>query len=82
MTLIGTPANILAAGILAERGLPTFGFFEFTPMGIVVLTTGHHLHGHNRPATAADPRGTREARRMSTDCGTMSRKYAFPPAAR
>jgi di/tricarboxylate transporter len=40
MTLIGTPANILAAGILAERGLPTFGFFEFTPMGIVVLTTG------------------------------------------
>ena len=40
MTLIGTPANILAAGILAERGLPTFGFFEFTPMGIVVLITG------------------------------------------
>jgi di/tricarboxylate transporter len=40
MTLIGTPANILATGILAERGLPTFGFFEFTPMGIVVLATG------------------------------------------
>ena len=40
MTLIGTPANILATGILAERGLPTFGFFEFTPMGLVVLVTG------------------------------------------
>ncbi|MGB3713280.1 MAG: SLC13 family permease [Candidatus Promineifilaceae bacterium] len=40
MTLIGTPANILATGVLAERGLPTFGFFEFTPMGVVVLTTG------------------------------------------
>jgi di/tricarboxylate transporter len=40
MTLIGTPANILATGILAERGLPTFEFFEFTPIGIVVLTTG------------------------------------------
>lgn len=40
MTLIGTPANILATDILAERGLPTFEFFEFTPMGIVVLTTG------------------------------------------
>ena len=40
MTLIGTPANILASGILAEKGLPTFGFFEFTPMGMVVLTTG------------------------------------------
>ncbi|MBE2223867.1 MAG: SLC13 family permease [Anaerolineae bacterium] len=40
MTLIGTPANILAAGILTELGLPSFGFFEFTPMGIVVLATG------------------------------------------
>ena len=40
MTLIGTPANILATGIVAEHGLPTFGFFEFMPMGVVVLTTG------------------------------------------
>jgi di/tricarboxylate transporter len=40
MTLIGTPANILAMGILADRGLSTLGFFEFAPMGIVVLTTG------------------------------------------
>ncbi len=40
MTLIGTPANILAMGILADRGLSTLGFFEFTPMGMVVLTTG------------------------------------------
>ena len=40
MTLIGTPANILAAGIVAEVGLPTFGFFEFTPMGVVILATG------------------------------------------
>ena len=40
LTLIGTPANILATGILAEQGLPTFGFFEFTPMGTVVLIAG------------------------------------------
>jgi len=40
MTLIGTPANILAMGILADRGLSTLGFFEFAPIGIVVLTTG------------------------------------------
>ena len=31
MTLIGTPANILAVGILADRGLTTLGFFEFAP---------------------------------------------------
>jgi di/tricarboxylate transporter len=40
MTLIGTPANILAMGILTERGLPTLGFFGFTPIGLVLLTTG------------------------------------------
>jgi di/tricarboxylate transporter len=40
MTLIGTPANILAMGVLADRGLSTLGFFDFAPMGIVVLTTG------------------------------------------
>ena len=40
MTLIGTPANILATSIVAKYGLPTFDFFDFTPMGIVVLSTG------------------------------------------
>jgi di/tricarboxylate transporter len=40
MTLIGTPANILAMSILADRGLLTVGFFEFAPMGFVVLITG------------------------------------------
>jgi di/tricarboxylate transporter len=40
MTLIGTPANILATSIVAENGLPTFGFFDFTPIGLVVFGTG------------------------------------------
>lgn len=40
MTLIGTPANILATNIVAEHGLPTFGFFDFTPIGLVVFGTG------------------------------------------
>jgi len=40
MTLIGTPANILATNIVERYGLPTFGFFDFTPIGIVVLLTG------------------------------------------
>ncbi len=40
ITLIGTPANILATSIVAENGLPTFGFFDFTPIGLVVLVTG------------------------------------------
>jgi len=40
LTLIGTPANILAAGILKEHELISFGFFEFAPMGFILLTTG------------------------------------------
>ncbi len=40
ITLIGTPANILAASIVAENGLPTFSFFDFMPIGLVVLATG------------------------------------------
>lgn len=40
MTLIGTPANILAQGILVSRGLDGFGFFDITPLGIIVLATG------------------------------------------
>ena len=40
MTLIGTPANILATNILADRGLPTLSFFDFTPIGVIVLLTG------------------------------------------
>ncbi|MDK1118378.1 MAG: SLC13 family permease [Anaerolineae bacterium] len=40
LTLIGTPANILATNIVAESGLPTFGFFDFTLIGLVVFTIG------------------------------------------
>jgi di/tricarboxylate transporter len=40
MTLIGTPPNVLATNILADRGLPTFSFFDFAPMGVVVFGTG------------------------------------------
>ena len=41
MTMIGTPPNILASGILESyAGLEPFQFFDFLPMGAVVLTAG------------------------------------------
>ncbi len=40
MTQIGTPPNILASSILLERGLESFRFFDFAPMGIIVFGTG------------------------------------------
>ena len=39
-TLVGTPPNILAAQILAERGLEPFSLFDFTPLGLAILGLG------------------------------------------
>ncbi|MCA9923137.1 MAG: hypothetical protein KC421_12235, partial [Anaerolineales bacterium] len=38
-TLIGTPPNILASAALSEMGFAPFSLFDFTPMGIIILTT-------------------------------------------
>ncbi len=41
MTLIGTPPNILASSIMESYGgMEPFGFFDFTPMGAIVLAVG------------------------------------------
>jgi len=36
-TLIGTPANLLAANMLREWGYEALGFFELTPLGLVLV---------------------------------------------
>ncbi len=40
MTLIGTPPNIVVSDLLAENGFASFNFFDFTPIGLVLLITG------------------------------------------
>lgn len=41
LTLIGTPPNIIANGILETYSeIDSFGFFDFTPMGLITLTIG------------------------------------------
>ncbi len=41
ITLIGTPPNILASSILETyENIPNFKFFDFAPMGLIVLVTG------------------------------------------
>ncbi|MCF6187454.1 MAG: SLC13 family permease [Desulfobulbaceae bacterium] len=39
-TQIGTPPNILVSDALTEAGLRSFGFFDFTPVGLIVMFTG------------------------------------------
>ncbi len=39
-TMIGTPPNILVSEALRTNGLTPFGLFDYTPVGIVVMTTG------------------------------------------
>ncbi len=73
MTLIGTPANILAQGILLARGLTGFSFFEFTPIGMLALATGTiymvTLGRHLLPVreTAADPLASSQLREYISD---------------
>ncbi len=40
MTQIGTPPNILISSALAEKGLYSFGMFDYTPIGFFVTLTG------------------------------------------
>lgn len=39
-TLIGTPPNIIVSDLLAEAGLQPFKFFDYTPIGLILLTAG------------------------------------------
>jgi di/tricarboxylate transporter len=39
-TLLGTSTNILVSGIAEKAGMPAFGIFEMSAMGLVFLVTG------------------------------------------
>ncbi len=39
-TQIGTPPNILVSDALREAGLKSFTFFDFTPVGLIIMGTG------------------------------------------
>jgi di/tricarboxylate transporter len=40
MTLIGTPPNIVVSDLLAANGFRAFQFFDFTPIGLILLIVG------------------------------------------
>jgi di/tricarboxylate transporter len=85
MTLIGTPANILAMGILADRGLSTLSFFDFGPMGMVILTTGvlyMVLVGRHLLPVREGAQGRRDVYRLREYVTQVSVSKASPLAGR
>jgi len=40
LTLIGTPPNLVVSTQLTREGLESFGFFDFTPIGLLILIVG------------------------------------------
>src|SRR3546814_1123504 len=40
LTLIGTSTNLIVDGIVRDAGMPRFGIFEITPIGLVTAASG------------------------------------------
>src|SRR3546814_8264806 len=40
LTLIGTSTNLIVDGIVRDAGMPRFGIFEITPIGLVTAAYG------------------------------------------
>jgi di/tricarboxylate transporter len=61
LTLIGTPPNLVVASQMREAGMTPFGFFDFTPIGLVVLlVAGFYLifvARHLLPTRTVEKRG-------------------------
>ncbi len=82
LTLVGTPPNMVVNSELARAGHAGFGFFDFTPMGLVVLGLGigYMLLLRQRIGPAALETGqTANPRRRLRD---LAAEYALPGRAR
>ncbi len=67
-TLISTPANILISDALRDAGLRSFGLFDYTPAGLIILLAGtgfmvlvgRHLLPTQTPTKALSGKANRE----------------------
>lgn len=69
LTLVGTAPNLVANAALEHAGFPGFGFFSFTPFGLVVLAAGivYMLFASRRLGRGREPEHPRRNRRTFHD---------------
>jgi di/tricarboxylate transporter len=86
LTLIATPPNIIVANQLAASGYAPFRFFDFTPVGVVLLVIGTAVlalsGGRLLPARAPidKPVGTESVPSLSGE--ELAHGYSLGPAIR
>lgn len=74
LTLVGTPPNLIVNAELGRAGYAGFAFFDFTPMGLVVLLcgVGYMLAMQGRIGGRKEGEGAPEKRRRLMD---LAREY-------
>lgn len=81
LTLVGTPPNMVINSELARAGHAGFAFFDFTPMGLVILVlgVGYMVAVRRRLAATVAPDGQAPTRRRLLD---LAADYALLGRAR
>jgi di/tricarboxylate transporter len=81
LTLLGTPPNLAVSNQLTEHGLAPFGFFAFTPFGLVALLLGIVFIVLAGRYLLPDRQGIRDADALPEDAPTldeMAKTYHLP----
>ncbi len=66
LTLIGTPPNIIVSDALQESGFAPFGFFGYTPVGIILLVVGIAFMALVGRRLLPDHKPTQDVQRVDT----------------
>ena len=76
-TLIGTPPNLIVSDILRESGAGSFKFFDYTPIGLILIATGVFFMLTIGKRLLPDHTQTQDVQRVATPEET-ARRYRLP----
>lgn len=78
LTMIGTPPNLIVSAQLESAGREPFGFFTFTPVGLVMLVVGVGFMALFGRKLLPDRKGPARADRASTSLAELADTYGLP----